>query len=595
MANDFDESQIQWHDAPKFDENQIKWQSDSEAPKTDSGLRGDVAAFLRGASEQVPFARDIGAAAKAYVGNPLTGERATGDFAESKKELERRNAQLAEEHPLSYGAGEIGGGLASIAVPEAAGANLIGRGAQAEAYAAQKLAPILRSSTEAKLLSGLGSGAIAGAGQGAIHGLGTGTDLEDRLSNATGEAIMGAPFGAAGSALGHAGSRVARKVGEWTGKVAPIPKMPTPDELLNQSRAQYAQSKAAQMRVSASAVNDLYKDLMSDLRKASYNPARRAEHRGIEDAVEELRTAGRPLTLDDLDQIHRMTTPAAKNWNNPEGQTMAAIFRGKLNNFLDNLQPHQTITQSGKASDAVQALKEGRHFWKQGQKLEELGEAYAAAENRAGRSGIGGNFNNAYRQEVGKILDKADERIWTPDELQAMREFVKGGVTQNLARGLGRFSPAHHSGIAALEAGYAMLHPGAGLGAMAAGYGAHKLEDYLTKKAGEELKSIVAAGGKKANLPHYNPAESVAGRAVGVPATTSPVFTPALESPVFAEDREERASGGRIGKRDYPAKRLTRVEKAVRRAQQAIALETKPLLDQPDHIIANALDVAMNK
>jgi hypothetical protein len=56
--------------------------------------------------------------------------------------------------------------------------------------------------------------------------------------------------------------------------------------------------------------------------------------------------------------------------------------------------------------------------------------------------------------------------------------------------------------------------------------------------------------------------------------------------------REERASGGKVGKRDYPAKRLTRLEKAAQRAHNQIALETKPLLDQPDEQIAHALEIA---
>jgi hypothetical protein len=58
------------------------------------------------------------------------------------------------------------------------------------------------------------------------------------------------------------------------------------------------------------------------------------------------------------------------------------------------------------------------------------------------------------------------------------------------------------------------------------------------------------------------------------------------------EQREQRASGGAVGKRDYPAKRLTRMERAVKRAQDAISLETKPLMEQPDHLIAHALELS---
>lgn len=59
-----------------------------------------------------------------------------------------------------------------------------------------------------------------------------------------------------------------------------------------------------------------------------------------------------------------------------------------------------------------------------------------------------------------------------------------------------------------------------------------------------------------------------------------------------AEDREQRASGGKIGKKDYPAKKLTLLERAAKRAQDAIALETKPIMNQPDALVAKALEIA---
>jgi hypothetical protein len=59
--------------------------------------------------------------------------------------------------------------------------------------------------------------------------------------------------------------------------------------------------------------------------------------------------------------------------------------------------------------------------------------------------------------------------------------------------------------------------------------------------------------------------------------------------------REERASGGKVGKRDYPARKLTRMEKSLKRAQDAIAMETKPLMKIEDSVIASALELASKK
>jgi hypothetical protein len=63
-------------------------------------------------------------------------------------------------------------------------------------------------------------------------------------------------------------------------------------------------------------------------------------------------------------------------------------------------------------------------------------------------------------------------------------------------------------------------------------------------------------------------------------------------TPTVSQDREERASGGKIKKRDYPAKKLTLLERAAKRAQEAIALETKPIMQQPDALVAKALEIA---
>jgi hypothetical protein len=91
------------------------------------------------------------------------------------------------------------------------------------------------------------------------------------------------------------------------------------------------------------------------------------------------------------------------------------------------------------------------------------------------------------------------------------------------------------------------------------------------------------------------------GAPAGVPAALRMEQFPARGSvtyapPVAAEDeREQHAAGGKVGKRDYPAKRLSRIEKAVLRAQKAIAEETKPLMQMPDSTIAHALEIAKDK
>lgn len=63
-------------------------------------------------------------------------------------------------------------------------------------------------------------------------------------------------------------------------------------------------------------------------------------------------------------------------------------------------------------------------------------------------------------------------------------------------------------------------------------------------------------------------------------------YANAVRDTVGGKERPERAKGGRIGKPDYPAKRLTL---AAKRAHREIADESRPLMDMPDEHIAEAL------
>ena len=81
----------------------------------------------------------------------------------------------------------------------------------------------------------------------------------------------------------------------------------------------------------------------------------------------------------------------------------------------------------------------------------------------------------------------------------------------------------------------------------------------------------------------------------GYEALMSVVRSEAGHSDKKEPSREERAVGGKVGKPDYPTKRLSRMERAAKRAREALALESKPLMDAPDEHIANALRIAENK
>jgi hypothetical protein len=590
MPSDIDLSKVQWDETPQIDTSQVEWDQSGEEPvaadqaEKHPGVAGTVAAGLRGMREYLPFARDIGAGAEAL--------RKGVSFEEEKRRQEAMDAALAAEHPYAYGAGEVAGGIGSMLAPEAAGLGLAGKGAKAEEAAAKFIAekaPYLASETEAKMLTGLGSGAISGAAQEAVHGLGTGVG-EERLEHAAEEAPMGLLGGAAGSVLGHGAARLGRKAGELTGLVEPLAKAPTREELKDIAKTGYKAVKDEYVTFKTKPLQDLYKRTYAALDKAGFDEE---AHKRVMPALNRLKDAKKPMTLDQLDRINRMLNPISANYQEPENRMMAGIIKQNLGDFLDNVKDTDLISKSGAGQKGIEGLKTGRQYWKQQKKLESLEEAKKTAELRAASTGSGGNFNNAYRQEIRKIYDKNKRgKLYTPDELQAMREFVMGGSARNLLRMAEVLSPVHHRTMGALELLHGFSNPVGTLGAAGLGYGAHYGEQYLANKAANRLEDIIARGGSKSTLPSLNPMESIAGRTAATLAVMAPYNMP---NEIVSEDRGEYASGGKVGKRDYPAKRLTRMEKAVKRAQQAIALETKPLMERPDEQIAKALEIASNK
>jgi len=58
------------------------------------------------------------------------------------------------------------------------------------------------------------------------------------------------------------------------------------------------------------------------------------------------------------------------------------------------------------------------------------------------------------------------------------------------------------------------------------------------------------------------------------------------------EEREQRAAGGRISSKDYPAKRASHIEKLAKRNHEQLAHELRPLMSAPDNVIVDALRLA---
>ena len=551
-----------------------------EKAKENKGYLPQVGAFVTGLGQSIPFSKDIAAGlnvARSELGGHPAGVPSEGTLGEkfeaAKRTQEKAQKVLGEEYPWTQGAGVATGIGAQIAAP----------GTRALA-AAERAAAELAGEAVPAAVAPIARGAVhvgSGAGVGAAYGAGEGVTPEERAQNA----LIGAGVGAAGSALAPVAGVIGRPIGKRLGIIKPTPGVMSKDELFDAARNAYRESENQGVMIKPEAIKNTYEDLVSSLTDVGYHKKNQPE---INTALDELYKLTMPTmqgqpnytTLKGIDIINQMARKASSS---PDRQTrmMGAIFHDKVDDLLEKLGPGSVI--SGDAEAATKSLQEAKQLWKTARKTEKVEDMIDNAVLETASTGSGGNINNKLRQAITKIIKEHKKRPggWTPDELAAMRAIVEPSAGRDLARLVGKISPAGNGLHAILELG-AVSHNPKFLPLIAGGHLAKTYADKATAAAVDDLLELIRVGGRRAKMPKANPTGGVKAKNIGIGATMAGI------EPF---EREERKAGGRV----YPAKRLTLMEKAARKAFNDIANESKPLMDMPDEQIVNALRIAKDR
>lgn len=713
MAEDFDESKLQWRDAPEFDENKLKWRDtqDEVAPESvGDDARRDVVGFLRGTREGLPFAKDISALSRAYIGNPLTGEAPTWDYAKERERVSRQQQAAEKATPGAYLAGEIGSFFTPLGIPGKATslANLALRGEQA---VAKRLAPKI-GETAAKI-AGAGT---AGAGLGALQGAGEGEDLSSRLENigsgAVGGGLLGAALPAAGKVIGlapTAAEKAASKLGisvpryvasesrlarPFYSAIGSLPFSKSIVEMginrgvgqLGEAVSKIVPSSVGESQALAgkgakqSLVDWIDVESRNDM-NARYNHLKKLLDPDARTALSNTAAEWSKLNLPGKPSItNQLQNRILDAINNPNGVTyeeakylresIGAGLKGKITqsdlpqrelkrlygSLADDL---ENIVRNSAESKAVQAGLYPSQVTKMGDKAL---TRYAIAETKAN------NIINT-RKRLGEIIgvggDAPDQKVFSRlsaiardsstgnetllrDAKRVMSpqswNDITAGIISNFGDAQGKFDPQTFAkrfyemsdgskdivfgktGTAVRDSiesanllskqyaeqgktknlsntvtAIALTAVPIGVWGLLTGGGSELLAKEAELTGGASFLALALASPRIS--PYFvnalkNPTKEAISklRSAVVSTARQRLTTPSIIDhgpvPVMAEDREQRASGGALGRKDYPAKRLTRMERAVKRAQDAISLETKPLMDQPDHVIAHALEIS---
>jgi hypothetical protein len=403
-----------------------------------------AAAFLNRAGETMTLGvvgDEAAAAADALIGRGTYDER----LANYRK----------QEEDLGAG-GRFAADVAGVlAAPAGAATRFV---MQAPTRAAQ----VLRAAT---------AGAGAGATQGFMEGEG---GLENRATNAAVVGALGGLFGAAAPKITDVLTNIPRGLGRLFNRSQ---ERPTVDLLRNVKNAAYRAVDEAgvafggdDMARLSSRVREIFEadNYVDDVDDASRAVLRVLDGR-----------KGQPTTLGQLDSI-RQNLWARYSRASDQPRILDAIAA------IDNM----VETGSRLGGDLMDAARAANARFAKTQLLE---NAFTRAQDVTAATGSGGNIVNKYRQAVASIINNRREaRFFSQAEIDAMRAFVRGSMTENMQRLIGKLSPSGNGLMMALHVVGGVSSGGVTLPLMAVGAGAKNMADRGVMRGADVLMDMTS-------------------------------------------------------------------------------------------------------
>lgn len=449
----------------------MKLEQQGRVTAGDPGIARD--AFTLGLQKPV---HGVASAIGGEIGEVFGGEPAS--FGERYQAGTRGYQQALEERKANAGAG---GKVAEVAGSLASGGPVRGAAAQA---------PTLLGSI------------VSGATQGGIEGAARNSEnLPDAvIGGAEGGAVGGVTGGVFHSMLNALTSRLP----SFRARQADI-EGPSPDDIRTQARTIYDQ-----LDQSGTAFSDVQ---AADL-GSRVGPALRAENIRVEDMpiAEDLINHQGPMTLSELQRYRTQASDMSRSSDSRE-RRMANVLLQTIDDYVARENPAQTTLAPGELD---QLWGEARNHWRTARLTEDLGFAVDKAERRAASTNSGQNVENAIRQNVRGVRDRATKpgayNPYTPETIADMDRVIEGTPAQNRVREAGNWlrsipgtgataTPALGTflhGMGSGDVGTMMVGGAIPLAGYAASKGLSAASRNATERAATELIGNVARNGRPA-------------------------------------------------------------------------------------------------
>jgi hypothetical protein len=285
------------------------------------------------------------------------------------------------------------------------------------------------------------------------------------------------------------GSAAVAKLSE----IAQRSSIPSTQAVKDMANAAYKTSEEAGAIIKPEAVQRLVTSVTDDLAQQAYLPMNAPKVGAV---LQEMnRVAQGNVTLKGLDALRQAARDVANSMDPAEARLGSRMI-SQIDDMVQNLKPADIL--QGAKNEGINALLKGRTLWGAARKSELIDDMITKATDRASTGGTGGNIENAIRQNLRKILDsKRLSRGFTKDELDAIRQVVRGSWTQNALRQFGRLSPKTGALMQALTGGAVVSDIGSGMPILtpviAAGTASKAAADTLSKNAANALSRNIRA------------------------------------------------------------------------------------------------------
>lgn len=326
-------------------------------------------------------------------------------------------------------------------------------------------------------LANLGSvsrAAITGGASGALYGAGSAEGgIQERGQNAIAVGIPSAVFGGALQGTINVASRNAPRIAALFARSA---ERPTIEVLRNIKNEAYkavddsgitfaSQQMDGLLDAARRAADDV--NYVPDVDRQTFAAIRMIEN-----------NAGKDRSIGQLDKLRQGLWA---RYNSAQGSEPAIL--GMIDAVDDMIASHPAT------NDLMNLAREANSRFK---KAELLDLAMNRAELQTAATGSGGNILNKYKQAVAGILNNPNQAKWfNAAELEQMDNMVRGGITENALRRIGKLSPSGNGLMLALNVGAIAANP-----AMAAvtvvGAGAKSLADKSGERAMQGLLNTVS-------------------------------------------------------------------------------------------------------